>query len=152
MRVVLRDGWVVACLLLVATLVTACGDATGPERVALTDITRTFTAERFTTTTGGSSVDQLKAGATVTLALGPDGKTSGRLFVPNGGEGGGNFDADLAGTFAFDEASSRVALAHAADTFLRDMIFDAAREDGVVRLEGTETFGGTTVRLTLRGQ
>jgi hypothetical protein len=125
-----------------------CEEGTEPEPVQRGDITRSFSAEVFTTTTGGATVDQKAAGATVMLSLNPDGTTSGRLFVPGGGEAG--IDANLAGSFEFNEERSEVTLQHSADTFLRDMVFDASQADGVVRLESSKAFGNTTIRITLR--
>jgi hypothetical protein len=118
-------------------------ESTAPE---LADVTGSFTATAFTTSSGGGTpIDQLAAGATVTLVLNSDHTTSGRLFAP--GEDG--IDASLVGTFAYDEEKAELTLQHDADTFLRDMRFEVSEDDGRVRLEGSETFSGTVVSITL---
>ncbi len=67
----------------------------------------------------------------------------GRLFVPGGGEGGSDFEEDLSGTWELSGTTLR--LDHAAETFLRDMVFSLAG----TQLRGDETFGSVTVRVAL---
>lgn len=129
----------------------ACGDeGTGPSDLTREDITRTFTASTFTISSGGAVADQLALGANLGITLLPDGTTTGTLFIPGAAEGGGDLSADLGGTFAFDDTRNRVTFEQTADTFVRDMTFEAARVDGTVQLEGQESFGGTVVHLVLR--
>lgn len=133
------------------TVLCACGDdPVGPGEITRDDITRGFAAVTFTTTTDGVTTDHLAAGATLDIALHEDGTTTGRLFVPGGDEDGGDLDADLAGTFSFEDASDRVTFDQNADTFVRDMTFTATRSNDVVQLGSERTFGGTTVRVVLR--
>lgn len=91
----------------------------------------------------GQTTDYLAAGATARLELDADGTTTGRLFVPGGGENGGDFDADLAGTWTLQ--GDTVRLSHAADTFLRDMPLVVSRNS----LAGDRTFSGIHVRIVL---
>jgi len=132
--------------------VTPDPDPTDPEPVTPQEITRTFSATTFTTTTDGSSTDQLAEGATLDITLHEDGTTTGRLFIPGGAEDGGDLDRDLSGTFSFNETNQTVTFDHVADTFVRDMTFSAGELNGVVQLEGEETFSGTTVRLVLASE
>lgn len=134
-----------------AAVLGACGDyGVGPEAITREDITRSFSAVTLTTTTDGTTTDQLAAGATLSITLHEDGTTAGQLFVPGGAEDGGDFDADLAGTFSFDDSTDRVTFDHDADTFMRDMTFAAARSGDGVRLEAQQAFGAATVRVVLR--
>jgi hypothetical protein len=107
------------------------------------NVAGTYTATTFTTTSGTVTTDQLAAGASFTITLAPDRTTTGRLFVPGADEGGGDLDADMAGTWTL--SGSTVEFAQTADTFVRDMPFIATRD----RLQGEATFSGTTVRVTL---
>lgn len=96
-----------------------------------------------TTGVNGDTIDWLASGASIELALDLDGTTSGRMFVPNGDEDGGDFDADLVGTWSIQ--GSVVRLEHDADTFLRDIHLDY--EDGVLR--GSFTGDEPFVHVTL---
>jgi hypothetical protein len=119
----------------------ACGDEGFAP--SLTNVAGDYTATTLTTTSGGVTTNQLAGGASLTIALAPNGTTTGHLFVPGGAEGGGDFDADMAGTWTL--TGSTVAFAQTADTFIRDMPFTAARN----QLSGNATFSGTTIRVTL---
>ena len=129
--------WLVIAL--AATLV-ACGEPFVP---SLESIAGSYSATTFTTTTGGTTTNQLFAGAEFTITLTAAGTTTGRLFVPGGGAGGGALDADLAGTWTL--TGSTVEFTQTADTFVRDMIFTASAG----RLRGGDTFSGTTIRVIL---
>lgn len=124
-------------------------DPTDLEPVTQQEVTQAFSATTLTTTTDGSTTDQLAEGATLDITLHEDGTTTGNLFIPGGGEDGSDFDRDLSGTFSFNETTQTVKFDHAADTFVRDMTFTAGQLNGTVRLEGEETFSGTTVRVVL---
>src|SRR5690606_24803767 len=111
---------------LVATLGACDNDSVGPEDsaadlIALEEVIGSYSAVTMTTTSAGATTDQLAQGATLELTLGADGATAGRLFVPDGSEDGGDLDADLAGTFSFDENTDEVSFEQSADTFVRDM-------------------------------
>jgi hypothetical protein len=126
---------------LVVALSMACdGDLFSP---SVENVAGSYSATSFTTTTGGVTTDQLAGGASFTITLATNGTTSGRLFVPGGDEGGGDLDADLAGTWTL--TGTTVEFAQTADTFVRDMPFTASRN----RLQGEATFSGTVVRVTL---
>lgn len=105
-----------------------------------------FGALTFTTTSNGAVVDWLDEGATLSLRLNADLTTEGHLFVPGADEDGSDIDADLVGTWQL--TNNIVTLAHAADTFLRDMALTANAD----RLAGDHTFSGTRIRLTLERQ
>ena len=91
----------------------------------------------------GAEIDWLARGASVVLRLDAEGGTTGRLFVPDADEDGGDLESDLTGTFAV--ADGIVTFDHEADTFMRDMPF--AWENGMLR--GDRTFGETRVVLEL---
>jgi hypothetical protein len=147
-----RVAWLISLIFVMG----ACGeDPIGPEDngadpITLEEVFGAYTAATITTTEGGITTDQLARGTTLDLTLNADGSTSGRLFVPDGNEDGGDLDADLEGTFSFDEANGEVTFEQAADTFVRDMVFAAARANGAVQLEGQRAFGSTTVRVVLQ--
>jgi hypothetical protein len=103
-------------------------------------VTGTYTATQLTTTEGGTSTNQLAAGASITLTLNANGTTSGRFIVP------GELDADLTGTWTL--SGTTVSLSHSADTFLTDTDFQVQGN----RLVGDETFGSTRVQVTLTKQ
>jgi hypothetical protein len=123
--------------------VTACWRS-GTEPLTPHDVAGDYVATRLVTTTAGVSTDQLAAGAAITLTLRTNGTTSGTIFAPGGGEDGGDFEADLEGTWTL--RGDTVQLAHEADTFLRDMPLIASGKE----LRGDETFGDTRVELALR--
>ena len=83
-----------------------------------------------TTDTSGATTDWLAAGATLDISLTVNGTTTGHLFIPGGAAGGGDFDADLTGTWSL--VHNAVFFNQPADTFMRDMTFFAHRG----RLEG----------------
>jgi hypothetical protein len=123
--------------------VCACGDAAAP---TLTDVAGSYRATTFTTQDLGGATDWLAQGALLNLVLGADGGTTGRLFVPGADEGGGDFDADLAGTWLLH--GDTVEFNHPADTFVRDMPFMFADN----RLTGAGTFADTRLSLVLTKQ
>jgi hypothetical protein len=103
----------------------------------------TYTATTFMVQENGGTTDILADGGLITVILNADGTTAGRIFVPGGGEGGGDFDEDLAGTWTL--AGTMVTLDHTADTFLRDMAFTVSGN----RLLGEDTFGDVTITVVL---
>jgi hypothetical protein len=116
------------------------GTVASPEMAA---VVGTYQATSFTMEEAGVTTDWLARGASITLTLGSDGSTRGRLFVPGGGEGGSDFDEDLTGTWELIGTTLR--LRHAAATFLRQMTFSVATS----RVSAEETFGGVVVRVVL---
>lgn len=126
-------------------------DGTGPSSDPLTqaDVAGDYEATTFTTTTDGAVTDQLEAGAVLSIGLAVDGTTTGLLFVPGAAEDGSDFEADLTGTWTFDEASRQIMFDQTADTFVRDMTFVAQRAAGSVRLAARRSFGPTTFDVVL---
>lgn len=82
-----------------------------------------YTATTLTVNQGGATFDALQTGARLDIILRENGTTTGRLFVPQGDEDGGDFEADLTGTFTVSEDGQRVTFDQAADTFIRDVEF-----------------------------
>jgi hypothetical protein len=124
-----------------ATVTLACDDAFAP---SMSNVSGTYTATTFTSTNGGATTNHLAAGASLTITLLSNGTTTGRLFIPGASEeGGGDLDADMAGTWTLND--STVEFAQTADTFVRDMAFTASRD----RLSSEETFGSYTIRVTI---
>jgi hypothetical protein len=130
-----------------AVVVVACSDGTGP-RADVAAVAGEYWAGRpsgssvtvgtFTTTENGVTTDMLGGGSHIRLVLGETGSTSGTLVIP------GTTQDDLAGTWTL--AGGVVNLTLSADTFLRDMDFQA--HDG--RLQDERTFAGVTVHVVLQ--
>lgn len=120
----------------------ACTETPTMESLAGSYEATTFTVREGT----GPTQDVLATGGFINVTLTAAGTTSGRVFVPGGGETGGDFDADLSGTWTLN--GTVVTFDHAADTFVRDLPFTA---DGG-RLTGEATFSGATVRVVLERQ
>lgn len=133
-------------LLCFVAFASGCEDTATPTVITMADVAGSYSATDLRTTTDGSTVDQLAAGSELTLGLNAVGTTTGRLFVPEGDEDGSDFEADLAGTWSLSGAE--VTFDHAADTFIRDMVFTFS--DGELR--GDETFGDTRVQVVLTRQ
>ena len=125
----------------------ACGDddddngGTGPQAIGRPDIIGGYVATTFRTTIGGATTDQLAVGAEFTIDVAADGTATGRLFVPDGAEDGGDLHADLEGSWTFNDSSDEVEFEQTADTFVRDVTFEAVRAGATIELRGDETFG-----------
>lgn len=137
-----------ALVLAIPSLWACTEDATGPDPIAAAVVGEwhlggEFGAFSLTTIIDGEVTDWLSLGARVELDLHEDGTTSGSLFIPGGDEDGGDFDADLSGTW--DVRAGLVHFEHDADTFIRDMPFSLQGNT----LHGDETFSGDRVILTL---
>jgi hypothetical protein len=102
-----------------------------------------FGAFSFTTLANGETTDWLAIGAELTLDLRADGTVTGRLFVPEADEDGGDLDEGMNGTWTLD--GNTVRFQQTADTFVRDLAFDWT--DGV--LTGERTFDDHRVRVVL---
>jgi hypothetical protein len=118
-----------------------CGD--DPFEPTVENVAGSYEATTLTLTTAEGTVDLLDAGASAEVTLETDGTTSGRLFVPEGGEGGEDLDEDLEGTWELD--GDIVTFDQTADTFIRDAEFTAEEN----RLSGEETFTGATIEVVL---
>ena len=101
-----------------------------------------YTATQLVTADPSTVVNWLEVGGSLTLTLTADGKTSGHLFLPGGAAGGGDVDADMAGTWLL--IGRTVQLGQAAQTFVREMNFNADMN----RLAGDQYFG-TTLRVII---
>lgn len=124
-----------------AGLAIACGgDIFSPTTA---NVAGTYAATTFTTTTAGVTTNQLAAGASLTITLAVNGTVTGQLFIPGAGEDGGNFIADMAGTWTL--SGSTVDFAQTADSFVRDVSFIASEN----QLTGDATFSGTAIHLEL---
>lgn len=148
----------VALLLAVAVLsLPGCGDDDSPtdpgsdDGITQADLVGNYTATVFETTDGSGTTDELEAGGTLQIALAADGTTTGRLFIPDGAEEGGDFHEALDGTWSF-QAPSTVTLDMPSDTFVRDLTYTAKGMDagGYFRLEAEGTFSDVTVRVLLQ--
>ena len=112
-------------LLVVATLaipvLTACDedDPTGPPTVA--EVSGSYEATTLIDHAADGDVDALAEGAFLEIDLDPNGTTSGTFFVPEGDEDGSDLNADLTGTWSL--SGDEVTFDHAADTFIRDVVF-----------------------------
>ena len=120
------------------SMAAACGS---DSPVSPLSVAGSYTATMLTTTTGGVTTNQLAAGASVTLVLGTDGTTVGRLYVPASTSPA--VDASLNGTWNFSNGD--VDLTSSTDTFLRDMLF-AVNGNTLV---GDQTFGATRIQIVL---
>ncbi len=111
----------VGTVVVFATLVAGCGEGnTGPGVSSGNQAAGTYRATAYAITQSGQTEDLLAMGASIDLTLDPSGTTAGSLFVPGAGAGGGDFLADLAGTWV--QAGISVTLDHPVDTFLRDIV------------------------------
>ena len=128
--------------LLALAAVLACSDA--PFAPTVENMAGDYTAHVLLTSDNAGAVDWIAHGATLTLGLGRDGTTSGHLFVPGGGDGGSDLDADMAGVWLL--VGGKVSFGQTADTFVRNMDFVPSQD----RLSGDHTFDdGTRVRVVL---
>ena len=101
--------------------------------------------QSLTTTDLGGPRDWVALGATLTISLAPNGTTSGRLFMPGAGSGGGDVDVDLAGTWTL--TGETVEFITLYDSLVREVTFVA----GENRLVGNHAYGtsGVSVRVVL---
>jgi hypothetical protein len=125
-----------------ALILAGCGDDDSFSPT-VENVSGTYAPATFTVTSATGTVDLLALGAEVSLTLDPDGTTTGELFVPGGGEGGEDFEADLAGTWTLE--GSTVTFNQTTDTFIGEVEFTAERD----RLTAEDTGSGQTVRLVL---
>lgn len=135
----------VAFPLAVAAVLAACdGDPAGPRTE---EIAGSYVATTFTTTSGGTTTNQLSQGSSLTIQLAANGTTTGHLTIPaSAGTGGESIDTDLPGTWTLSGVT--VDLDHAVDTFVRDMPFLVQG----TTLVGDQTFQDTRVQVVLTRQ
>jgi hypothetical protein len=140
-----------ANMLGILTLITlsACGtdpESPSPDQVSGQYVAGPRNAEtlgvlEITTFNDGEETDWLARGAELSMTLESNGTVSGRLFIPGADEDGGDFDEDLAGTWAL--TGNVVLFTQTADTFIRDgdwvwqndrLVFDETFSDERVRV------------------
>jgi hypothetical protein len=90
----------------------------------------------------GAVTDQLAEGASITLELNDDGTTTGHVYVPD--PDAEDLNADLTGNWTL--AGTTITLEHTADTFLKDMSFEATGD----ALVAERTFQNGELRVTVR--
>jgi hypothetical protein len=108
-----------------------------------------YTAAVFTTTpSGGQTTDQKALGGFINITLNDDHTTTGQLHVA-ASNGSPAFDGNMAGTWSI--IGTEVRFVQAADTFMRNMVFNVASATGVsgTSLIGDFTTGGTRIQVTL---
>lgn len=94
-------------------------------------------------TDSGTTIDVSAQGGSLTIALTSQHTTTGRLFVPGGGNGGADLDADLVGTWTL--SGNTVRFSQAADTFVRDLAFTVKGQT----LASQGSAGGATFDIVL---
>lgn len=139
MRTRIRSGAALMFVLAIA----ACGDDDEGFNPTVDDVAGSYTATTFTVTSGAGEVDLLGIGASVTATLDADGTTTGRLLVPGAGEGGGDLDEDLAGTWSLN--GSTVTFSQSNSTLISDVDFAV----GPNTLTGEGMFQGSLILLVL---
>jgi len=128
--------------LVAVAAVVACSDAFSP---TIDNVAGEYTLDQLTTVTDtGGTKNWVAAGATFTISLGTNGTTTGQLFIPEGGAGGVDFNADMAGTWTLTDGI--VGFDQTADSFVRDYLF-SAREN---RLAADRNDPGIRVIVVLR--
>jgi hypothetical protein len=125
----------------IAVSIVACSDSFKPTTES---VVGDYNLQSLTTTDTSGTTDWVAAGSTLTLTIAANGTTTGNLFIPGAAEGGGDFNADMAGTWSL--SGSVITIDQTADTFVRDMDFKAGKD----RLAGDQTFGFNAVPTRVR--
>jgi hypothetical protein len=135
-----------ACLA-VFTLGAGCGSS-GPGDSS--PIAGTYLATVFKVTpVGQAQIDVLASGGSLSMVISTSNVTSGTLLLPGTVTGGAAFTASMAGTAALSTITSTVTFQQAADTFVRDAIWDAV---GTSLSVLNQTIGSATYTITLSRQ
>jgi len=114
--------------------------------LSVADIAGVYSASSFSTgpePLGVPITNILNNGGTFSITLNTDGTTTGTLVIPSTVNGGFPSTISMAGTFTLD--GTTVTFDQAADSFVRDMSFEA---DGHL-LHGSQSFSGIIVTVTL---
>jgi hypothetical protein len=131
----------IAALLSIALLVACSNDPYAP---VISDVAGEYDATTLTARTSSEIIDYMAAGSSMMLDLNDNGTVTGFLHVVGGAEGGGDLDADMAGTWTLSGAT--ITFDQSADTFVRDVDFVATRD---FRLVAEWSDQGVTIRLVL---
>ncbi|HKU62757.1 MAG TPA: hypothetical protein VJQ44_16165 [Gemmatimonadales bacterium] len=132
-------AWLGAWSLAALAMAGCGGDDNNAFSPTVANVAGTYNATVFT----AGTMNLLSAGATVRVVLNPDGTTTGHLHVPGGDEGGGDLDADLAGTWTL--SGNTVTFSQSSDTFIKDVEFTAAQNS----LDARGTVQGVAIHLAL---
>jgi len=129
---------------LVATAMMACGgsDSTSPSG----NVAGSYTATQFVTTGSSGQTNQILAGSTLVINLAGNGTTTGHLHLAAQG-GNPVLDFDMTGTWS--QTGTTVNFSQTADTFVRNIPFTVVANGSKWALEGTGSFSGTAVQITL---
>jgi len=119
----------------------SCSDPFTPN---IRNVAGDYHLQSLTVTDLGGPRDWVALGTTLTISLGPNGTTSGCLFMPGGGSGGADLDVDMSGTWTLAVATVEFSPSF---ELLRDVTFIASEN----RLIGDHAYGssGATVRIVL---
>ena len=123
-------------------LAAACGDD-DPASPTREEVAGTYEATTLTITQAGVAVDLLDEGAFVDLELTATGEAFGHIFVPEGGEGGGDFDESLDGVYRI--SGQQVLLDVSGDVFLNDVGLRVSGDQLIARYDAD----GSRIDLTL---
>lgn len=121
----------------------ACGGGDGATDPPAESIAGSYAATNFKVMDSGATIDVLAQGGSLSITLTSQNATTGRLFVPGGGEGGVDLDADLVGTWTLSVGTLR--FTQAADTFMRDIAFTVKGQT----LVSQDTAGGAVFDIVL---
>ena len=108
-------------LLFAAAILAVAGACAEDPNVPVPGVPGSYHATTFTLSSGGPAINLLALGASLTMTLGADHTTTGRLVVPATVTGGEKIDDSLAGTWR--QSNDTVYFDHPADTFIRDIPF-----------------------------
>jgi hypothetical protein len=122
-------------------VVVGCSDSFAP---TTENVVGDYSLQWLLTVNGGQGTNWGQRGATFNLSLAPNGTTSGHLFVPGVDEGGGDFSADMAGTWTL--SGDTVRFSQTADSFVRDMAWIVSEN----RLGGDYTSGDDRVIASVK--
>jgi hypothetical protein len=124
---------------MMVAIVAACSS----NAVAPPDVNGDYVATTFSVVQNGVPINELQAGAHVTISLASDGTTTGILFLPHGNADSSDLILDLSGTWTIQDRTVR--FSNAADSFVRDMSFMVVGS----ALVGDYADATTRVRLVL---
>ena len=110
----------------------------------------TWVATQFVVTPAGQvPIDVLAAGGSLSITITPSFTTTGTLTIPASVNGGVPFTASMTGTATYTQSAARVTFTQAADTFVRDLVWDYHVMDMRVV---NQAAGGASYTLTLDRQ